>query len=351
MAHLIRASITDSKMREAIGERDLQRIVGKAVPALAGQDVRMFILQCFREGKEKMGTLFVDGAVGYYLRMEEYGKKEEAEELIRSAIGTISFYTEGSALAREKVVGLLGHPNPGVVVAVVKSLPHTSNADNFREVCKLLLHGDRNVRTSALIYAEGCIRDASFRKSGSQGHMGESEEDFLRKALVELERAYLGAKGKNSVGHTTKRLAILVAMAYNEILDSADSRRVQEEPIDEGIYYALERHLVWEIGPDALPLLFRMVSREGIEEGVERCALHTIGRIGNVEAYREKVGKYMRDYLGMEKPHSLISVASMILDSCITGQRFSSIPAPAFNPRNSAVIRRSLMPPPKVPNK
>ena len=297
MAEVVRASITNPEILGAMGEKDLANIVRKAMPVLSEQDVRRFIIRCFREGNERMGTLFVDGAVSYYLEMAGYGKRGDAEKNLGAAIATIAFYTEESAPARKKVLECLGHGDPGIAVAVIGNLPHTSNAGNFREICRLLAHGEFQVRMKALEYAEACIRDASFRKTGPVGCMGENEEDFLRKSLVELEHAYEKAKERGIADQAKKRLAILVAMAYNEILDSADCRRLQEEPIEEGIYYALEGHLHREIGPDALPLLFKMVSRNGIEEGVEKCALNTIGRIGNHEAHRGRVEKYMKNYL------------------------------------------------------
>lgn len=362
MAELVRASISLKEGQEArdaffaIEERDIRYIVEMAMPELTDSDVRVFIVKCFKENKEGLGIMVAEQAASYYMLNAGKGNKN-AEEIMGAVVKVLAVLGESRPKAKEKLFEFLRCNEPGILVSILQNIPRGSDIENFKKVCEYLLHPDLEVRKTAITYVEGCTRDAAFRKmegtyrigKGEEDfvkgtyRIGKGEEDFLRKTLVPLEAAYEKMKECGDEGNVRKRLAILVALIYNELLDATDWKRAYAEPVEEGIYYALEDHLLSEIAPEALPLMSKMLNNIPLEEGVEKCLLNTIGRMGNSEKHRPKVIPLLMDYSGKEKPEALLEVARMALDAHRKGKRFSSIPAP-IAARTSAVVKRSLMP-------
>jgi hypothetical protein len=362
MAKLVRTSISMDERQQAndvfsaMDEKDVRHIAEKAMPNLTASEVRRFIARCFNGKRERLGLIMAEQAVAYYRLRASDGDKN-AEEIMGNTVAILSMLGESNPNAKEKLFEFLGYNEPGILISVLQNIPRNSDIEKFRKVCEYFLHPDFEVRKRAVVYVEECTRDAAFRKmkrayrvgDGKEDFLegtyriGKEEEDFLRKTLVPLEAAYTKLKEGGGEDNTRKRLAILVALIYNEILDATDWKRMYGQPVEEGIYYALEDHLQNDIAPEALPLMSKMLKNTKLEEGVEKCVLGTIGRMGNSEKHRGKVIPLLMDYSGMNRPDSLRDVARMALDAHRGGKRFSSIPAP-IAARSSAIIRRSLMP-------
>jgi hypothetical protein len=343
MAQIIKSSINDQDILLSISEKDVVLILEKAMHLLEPSDVRLFILQCFRCKRVATGLGALDAAIDYLAKMKSYGNEERGTELLEAAVGAVEMLSTSDASAKEKIFSLLEGGEPDVVAILVESMGRSNELVNFRKVCDLLLKDDFRVQMSALKYAEDCTRDAAFLKRPGAYAMEPAAEEFMSNALVSLEKAY-GKIKKRGGGHVQKRLAILVAMTYNEILDTIDWKRMNKEEVNEVIYYNLEGHLHEKIGPEVLPLLFKMLSKTDIDGGVRKCALNTVGRIGNNEKYRGIVRAWARDFIGFEKSSGLLNVARGIRESCIKGERFSSIPAPADLKAKISIIPKGLAP-------
>lgn len=343
MAQVIRAAIADTDVLHSISENDAMPIAEKAMHLLEPSEVRTFIFQCFRRGKVENGLAMLDAAIEYAAKMKRHGNSEKSAELLGAAVSTIAVLSTSDESAKKKILGLLEYGKPDVVAAVVENLGRSNEMGSFKKVCNLLLRDDVEVQMSAVRYAEDCARDAAFLKMPNTYAMAPAAEDFMRNALISLEEAYEWLKEKDG-GHVQKRVAILVAMTYNEILDTTDWKRMKQEEVNEVIYYHLEDHLHEKVGPEVLPLLFKMLERPEIDEGVKKCVLHTVGRMSNKEEYKDKIRHWLRDFTGLEKANSLLNVARMIRESCIKGKRFSSIPAPAQLKGKPSIIPKGVAP-------
>lgn len=343
MAQIIRTAIKDQEVLLSISKKDVVPIVEKAIHLLEPQEVRTFIFQCFRNKRIATGLGVLDAAIDYAARMKSYGKEEKSTELLEAAVGVVEMLSASDESARGKIFSLLEKGEPDVVAILVESMGRSTEMTNFRKVCDLLLKDDFRVQISALKYAEECTRDAAFLKRPGAYAMQPTAEEFMRNALVSLEKAYGQLKGRGG-GHVQKRLAILVAMTYNEILDTTDWKRLNSEEVNEVIYYNLEGHLHEKIGPDVLPLLFKMLKKREIDEGVRKCALNTVGRMSNNEKYKDRIRGWLRDFTGFEKAAPLLNVARMIRESCIRGKRFSSIPAPVQLSEKPSIIPKGVGP-------
>jgi hypothetical protein len=343
MAQVIRTAIIDSDVLTSISENDAMSIAEKAMHVLEPSEVRSFIFQCFKKGKVGNGLAMLDASLEYAAKMKKHGNGERSTELLGAAVSAIALLSTSDESAKEKLFALLEYGEPDVVATVVENMGRSNEVGSFRKICGLLLRDEFKVQMSAMKYAEDCARNAAFLKMPDAYAMAPTAEDFMRNALVSLEKIYEQLKAKNG-GHVQKRVAILVAMTYNEILDTTDWKRLNEEQVNEVIYYHFEDHLHEKVGPEVLPLLFKMLSQPGIDEGVRRCVLNTIGRMGNNEKHRDKVRAWTRDYIGVERSVGLLSVARMIRESCIRGERFSSIPAPAHLKRKTSIIPKGVGP-------
>ncbi|MCP4648298.1 MAG: hypothetical protein GY852_11315 [bacterium] len=343
MARVIRNAISEKEILHSISENDVMAIAENAMHLLQPSEIRSFIFQCFRNGRPENGLAMLDAALEFDANMRRQGKREKSAEIMGAAVSAIAFLSTSDDSVKEKLYALLEYGEPDVIAAVVENLGRSNEVESFRKVGGLLLRDDFKVQMSAVKYAEDCATKAAFLKRPDVYAMAPAAEEFMRNALGLLEKVYERLKAKNG-GHIQKRVAILVAMTYNEILDTTDCKRVNEEPVEEGIYYSLEGHLHEDIGPEALPLLFKMLQNTKINEGVKRCALNTVGRMGNNERYRGKVRAWIRDYVGLERSVGLLSVAKEIRESCIEGRRFSSIPAPSPAKRGTSIVPKTLAP-------
>ena len=345
MAKVIRSAILEEACLNTFSETGVRKVANRAMHGLVRQDISRFIYQCFNNGMEGVGIAFAEEAIEYAIRMKEFGKETEGKEALDAAIGTLAILSTSSELAKKKVAKLLEHPEPMVLIATIENVGHSSNIEHFKNACNLLLHDNPQIQLAAAKFVEACTRDAAFRKREKTYAIAPNAEKFLREGLVPLEETYGKLTGLG-VSHVQKRIAILVAMIYNEILDSMEWRRIQKEEIDDRIYYALEGHLHENIGPAALPLMLKMLKRGGVEGGIEKCALNTLGRMSNSDRHRGKIVVWLKDYLALNKPRELLNVAAMVLDAQRGNQRFSSIPAPR-GPINPQIIKKSF-PPPKL---
>ena len=344
MAEVIRSAIKDPIHLNTFSETGVGKIANRAMHGLVRQDISGFIYQCFNKKMEGVGIAFAEEAIEYAIRMNEFGKETQGREALEASIGTLALFSISSELAKKKVFELLEHPEPMIIIATINTIGHSSNIEHFKKACNLLLHENPQIQLAAAKFIEACTRDAAFRKTKESYAIAPNAERFLREGLVVLEKTYGDLTGLG-MSHVQKRIAILVAMIYNELLDSMEWKKRQEEEVNDGIYYALEGHLHETIGPAAIPLMFKMLKREGIEEGIEKCALNTLGRLSNSGMHKGKILVWLKDYMLFNKPTGLLNVAAMVLDAHRGNMRFSSIPAPG--PKKPQMIRRSL-PPPKL---
>ena len=324
MANVIRRAIVDKDLLHCLTPQDLMAVLANTVNTLTPSDVRGFIYRCITNSEEVKALIMADRAIDYALEMYALGDGDGFSEIVGAAVGTLSMMSSNSPTIKEKINELLGHPHPEIVVAVVENLGHTSNLDNFNRVSDLLLKDDMNVSSAAAEYVEACARDAAFRKRREFHVIDSSAEAFLRSALLKLESIYHQVKanpGKSEL--LARRLAILVALIYNEVLDSTDWRRFRSEDVDERVYYALEQHLLDDIGPDALPYLVGLLKSSEIECGVKRSALHTLGRLSKQPSFRTRIQSWLPEFLKNETSDELIPLATSILDACRMGNPFS----------------------------
>ncbi len=336
MAEVIRLATTDFSVLNCIGPKDLQAIAGSALHELSPSELRRFIITCFNCQKENLGIMMVDEAIAYAIGGA--GK----EELMKAAVEVIAALSTSNTLAKEKLYGLLEHENPAVVGAVVESLGYSSDMERFGKICGLMLNQDFKTSLLAVEYAEECTQNAAFRKREGTYAIEPASEDFLRNALNRLEGTYRQLQERGG-GHLKKRIILLIALSYNAILDSTEWKIAKGEEVEKRIYYSLEEHLHEEIGPSVRPLLFKMLLHGGIEEGTEKSALSTLGRLSNNRKHRAKISSWINnEYLILEKPKSLRNLAWMVRDSCMRGKRFSSIPAPASD--KTSIVPKGLAP-------
>ncbi|MBD3398493.1 hypothetical protein GF412_04680 [Candidatus Micrarchaeota archaeon] len=343
MAQVIRSAIADPEVLDSVSEQDAMQIAEKAVHLLHPSEVRSFIFQCFRLGKVENGLAMLDATIEYSSKMRRHGDWKMGSGALVAAVSAIAAISTSNRSAREKLFRVLEYGEPDVVATVVKSLGRSNEIRSFRKVCDLILKDEFKVQMSAVRYAEDCAMKAAFLKRDEDYAMEPTAEEFMRNALVSLERIHEKLLERGG-GHIQRRLAILVAMSYNEILDTIDWKRRNEEDVNEVIYYNLEEHLHKRLAPEALPLLFKMLQRAGLDESVKKCALNTIGRIGNNEKCRGRVRAWARDYIGLEKSPRLTKIAMQIRESCMHGKRFSSIPAPVRARGRTSIIPKGVGP-------
>ena len=341
---ILKISITDSEVLNAITPMDMENLAHSALENISDSEIRMCLIKCFDNKREDVGIVLANNLIEYVEALLERGDETRANEILGATIAGLAYGSSSSKLATKKIRELFGHKNPRIIVRVVKKLPTTLNTDNFREVCKLLVHSDFFVRRNAIGYAEKSITGAAF--SGGNTNREEQIDEFMRSALIPLESAYEEIKKHPDSAHIQKRLAILVAMVYNEILDTLDSKEemcAQNKTAD-AIYSTWEQHLNQDIGPEAIPALCKMLEyNKGPDERIEICALNTLGRMSNSKKNSEKIIRWIQTYLGQRPAGTLLNVAREIWDAKIVGKRFASIPPVADKGR---VVGKSLIPPP-----
>ena len=343
MIDVIRNAIVDKDIMSCLTPEDLSSVLRNAVDSLTPSDVRGFIYRCISNRELEKGLIMADGAIDYALEMHGAGKSDHFSEIVAAAVGTLSMMSASIPEVKEKTAALLNHPHPDVVVAVIENLGHSSSVDNFNRIADLILQSDSRVASAAADYVEACARDAAFRKRREFYVIESSAEEFLRSALLRLERVYQQIKDAGKTpDKIARRLAILVAMMYNEVLDSTDWRRFKREEVDERIYYALEQHLLETIGPDAAPDLFLLLESTEAEEGMKRSALHTLGRLSKQEAFRQKMLRWLPTYLAREPSQTVKSIAQAILKICSENKPFSVLLFLSdLEEPNSSIIPRS----------
>ncbi len=343
MADVIRLSISDPKVLNSLSKKDIRNVSREAMDLLASSDIRGFLYSCFTNQADDKGLVLVNEILKYAEKDVDIGKDQASAEIVEAAIGTLSILSESNPALKTKVFEILQHKNPSIVAAAVGNLGYSTNLDNFKRVCVLLLRDEFMVSLSAAKYVEACTRDAAFRGRSEEEAIPSVAESFLRDALVPLESAYQQLKKRKSgTENIQKRIALLVAMIYNAILDSTDWKRVQNEHVEEQIYDTLEQHLSESIGPDALPFLCKLLTRPDAEDGVRRSALNTLGRMSKHDAHGKKITLWIPEYTQSEKSEDLLEIAKAILESCLTGQTFSSAPPMPTEKERSSIIPRTV---------
>lgn len=343
MAEVLRAAIADPEVLRSLSEKDMGVVANRAMHMLSGSDVRGLIYRCFTSDENTKGLVVVREAIGYAARMRDYGDATESAEIVEAAVGALGMLAPSNESARNTLFLLLQHEDPTIAAAVVKNLGHSTDIDNFKNICQLLLRDEREVHLHAARYLEDCTRDAAFRKRDDRIAIENDAEEFLRQALLHLERAYEQLKRRDdSMDNVRKRISMLVAMIYNELLDSTDYKRQNNEDVEERIYYTLEQHLNEDLAPAAMPNLCKLLGRPEIEDGIKRSALNTIGRMSKREGLREQVSAWLADFLAREKSDLLRRIASELADALASGRAFSSVPPPADAGDRRSIIPRTL---------
>lgn len=339
---ILKTSITDFEVLNAITPQDMEKLADSAKEELGDSEIRMVLIKCFGAQQEEIALILSNKLIGYSELLFEKGEEIQAKKILGATVTGLAYGSDSSVLARKRIQKLFGHTNSQVIICVIEKLPATLNPDNFREVCKLLVHPNFFVRKKAIEYAEKSVTGAAF--SGGNQKREEQIDEFMRRALIPLESAYEEIKKHPESAHIRKRLAILVALVYNEILDTLDSKEemcAQNKTADT-IYSAWEQHLNQDIGPDAIPALCKMLEYRKIsDERIEVCALNTLGRLSNSKANSGKIISWIQSYLEARPPGTLLNVAREIRDAKIEGKRFASIP-----PVDKGRIIGSIIPPP-----
>lgn len=352
MINVIRNAIVDKDIMNCLTPQDLSSVLQNAVASLTPSDIRGFIYRSISNRELEKGLIMADRAIDYALERHGVGTNDHFSEIVAAAVGTLSMMSASIPEVKEKTAALLNHPHPDVVVTVIENLGHSSSIDNFNRIADLILQSNPRVAFAATDYVEACARDAAFRKRREFYVIESSAEEFLRSALLRLERIYQQIKAANDKPEQiARRLAILVAMMYNEVLDSMDWRRFKREEVDERIYYALEQHLLDTIGPDAAPDLLLMLESTEAEEGMKRSALHTLGRLSKQESFRTKILRWLPVYLENENSQTVRSIAKTLYEICSENKPFTVLMfLPNLDDPNSNIIPRAAGAPLKKNN-
>jgi hypothetical protein len=352
-ASAIRQAIIDKEAMSSLSVNELTEKLYNAVSVLSPSDVRGFIYRCMTNRDLAKGFVMADKAIDFALSMKASGKTETGSELIGAAVGTLSILSGSNPMLKDKIAELLKHKDSEVVIAVIDNLGHTSNLDNFHKVADLLTHSDFDIARAAAKYIEECARDAAFRKRQDLYVIEDASEEFLRKALLRLESAYKQLKySKNAFVEVFNRIAILVAMMYNEILDSMDWKRAKQEEVDERIYYALEQYLHDQVGGEALPYIEESLLSPNVEGGIKRSSLHTLSRLGKQERFKDRIRHFLSE-LKIAKSGSsddLSILADSIAKALAEGKEFSIVSyVPDAAGRLSSIVPRAAGAPLKRP--
>ncbi len=349
MARVIRSAISDRQIMNCLTPKDLSAILTSAVENLTPSDIRGFIYRCMTNKEVGKGLIMADRAIDFALEMAKSGNETSCSDLVGAAVGTLSILSESISSVNEKIDQLLEHEHPSIVVAVIENLGRTSNLRNFKRVSELLLSRDHDIALAAAKYVEACARDAAFRKRKSLYVIEDTAEEFLRNALAKLENIYEQLKKQRTDKRDVEmRIAILVAMMYNEVLNSTDWKRSKEEQVDERIYYALEQHLSETLGPRVQPFLFTMLDHPEVEDGIKWSALHTLGRFSKNADLRGEILSWLPEYQRRERSEDLRNVAKSILDACRDGREFSLLSYLPKAPEKVSIIPRAAGAPPKI---
>ena len=352
MAAAIRQAILDRETMQSLSTKDLSDGLKSAVRDLTPSDVRGFIYRCMTNRDLSKGFVMADKAIDFALEMKAVGGSDAYTEIIGAAVGTLSILSGSNPAVKEKLMGLLEHSDAEVVIAVIENLGHTSNLDNFNRVSNLLMSTDPNISRAALKYIESCARDAAFRKRLDLYVIEDAAEEFLRKALLRLESVYKQVRhSEDEADSVGRHIAILVAMMYNEILDSVDWRRAKQEEVDERIYYALEQYLNERLGPEAEPYIEELLLCSDVEAGIKRSALHTLSRLGKQASLRGSVQAFLPKYIEHESSTTLITLARSIEKAFAEGKTFSILSyIPGSSGRLSSMVPRAAGAPLKRPD-
>jgi hypothetical protein len=332
---------------------ELSEKLFNAVSVLSPSDVRGFIYRCMTNRDLTKAFVMADKSIDFALSMKASGKAEAGSEIIGAAVGTLSILSGSNPLLKDKVAELLQHNDSEVVISVIENLGHTSNLDNFNKVADLLTHPDFDIARAAATYIEDCARDAAFRKRHDLYVLEDASEEFLRKALLRLESTYKHLKhSKNSFAEVSNRISILVAMMYNEILDSMDWKRSKREDVDERIYYALEQYLHDQVGGEAEPNIERLLLSANVEGGIKRSSLHTLSRLGKQEPLKTRVRQFLSSLIASktELTEDLAALAISIEKALSEGREFSIVSyVPDAAGRLSSIVPRAAGAPLKRP--
>jgi hypothetical protein len=342
MAEVIRKAIIDKDIMQCLTSEDLSAVLSHAVEKLTPSDVQRFIYRCISNREIGKGLIMADRAIDFALERRARGENDAFMEIVGAAVGSLSMLSVSLPAVKDKITTLLAHPHPDIVVAVIENLGHTSNLDNFNRVADLLLQPNPQISAAAMAYVEACARDAAFRKRQTFHVIERSAEEFLRSALLRLEKIYQQVSTDIEQPEAlARRLAIIVALMYNELLDSTDWKRFKREEVDERIYYALEQHLQEKIGPDALPYLFRLLTAPEIETGIKRSALHTFGRLCKQRPLRSQIVAWLPTFIEQTSSDTLRSLATCIAQACEEEKPFSVL---MFLPDSQSASGGSIVP-------
>ncbi len=348
MAGVIKTAITDEEVLECLSEQDTENVAKKAMPELRSSEISSFIYRCFKAGKEKKGLIILEKAIEYVTENEDPGNSHKISEVVEAATGALSVLSASNPSAKKKLFELLKHDNSAIVAAVVNSLGRSTNLENVQKICALLLHKEFKVHNAAARYLEECTRDCAFRE-WDWGTINTESEEFLRTALVPLEKAYRHLGEKDAVqSNVEKRTAILVALIYNQILDYTDWKRLNDEEVEERIYYTFEQHLCENIAPKSIQWLKKMLIRPKIEDGVKRSALNTLARMAKDNTNNEKIIPWLSDYIAVEKAEKPLLIAKQILAAFERHELFTPLPPPPTPEERSSIIPRTAGMPPKI---
>jgi len=350
---LFKTALTDASVFNSLIRQDIRLVASKALAGLSSSDIRGFIYRCFTSNQENAGLTVVNEVVTHTLETIGADHDEPSTEMLVAAVGILSVLSASNRHANDKLFELMAHDHPLIVTLTVNSMGRSTNIQNLEAMCRLLQHPRYEVRRTAILYIEACTRDAAFRRPDHESKIEDSSEDFLRRILVPLEHAYrqLDADSVLSGGNIQKRIAILIAMIYNEILDSTDWKRINKENVDERIYLTLEQHLQNDIGPAAIPSLIKMISRPGVEEGTKQSALNTLGRMSNEDRHRKRIAEWIQQFTANEKSKSLLHVADKLTEAIEKKRPFSSIPSAPIVEDASAIVPRNAGTPLKPDNR
>ncbi len=351
---VIKQAIIDKETMSNLSIGELKETLYNALASLSPSDIRGFIYRCMTNREPDKAFVMADKAIDFALSMKASGKGRAGSEIIGAAVGTLSILSGSNPLLKDKIAELLRHDDSEVVIAVIENLGHTSNLDNFHKVADLLTHSDFDIARASAKYIEDCARDAAFRKRQDLYVIEDASEEFLRKALLRLESTYKQLKNsKNSFVEVSNRISILVAMMYNEILDSMDWKRLKQEEVDERIYYALEQYLHDQVGCEAEPHIEQVLLSSNVEGGIKRSSLHTLSRLGKQEPLRARVVQFLSNLIASPDglSENLKSLATSIERALAEGREFSIVSyIPDAAGKLSSIVPRAAGAPLKRPD-
>ncbi len=334
----IKSSISDADLMQDLTPTTIRETSAVAAGLFSESDVRNFIYRCLINHETDKALAMVDGAIAY---IEQNENDADGLRLVGAAVSTLSVLQESIPELKPRLIEILNHPNPDVVACAIRNLVHSSNLESLYKVYDFLEHRQFKISAAAATYVENCTRDAAFRKRRGTFAIDDEAEEFLRNALVPLEGCYSRLK-ENQGGYILKRLSILVAVVYNEILDSMDWKESQGDRIDKASYASMEQDFFDSLAPEALDNLMKAAMRRDREEGTKKSVLNTIGRISNQNRFKKRILEWLEEFRGIGPSPKLLKIASAIEKSCQEKEKFVAIPWPEELLDRSSIVPRTV---------